>query len=148
VPSESQGQVHLGQTGTLALRMPSTVRHDIDLVHALREDLQKDPLVLLRRANGTRHDVRGPQDRLNRVKTFKCRNGLGCHRLLVAIHLVPKTAARPPRSGQPSLLECPGNRWASGFSATAMLFTAVAASPKPVAISFTFPGYAATSPAA
>src|ERR1044072_6704077 len=45
-------------------------------------------------------------------------------------------------------LEWRGKRWASGFRATAMLFTAVAASPKPVAISLTLPGYAAMSPAA
>lgn len=45
-------------------------------------------------------------------------------------------------------LEWPGNRCASGSSATAMLLTAVAASPKPVAISLTLPGYAAMSPAA
>ncbi|PRY46728.1 hypothetical protein CLV43_1011008 [Umezawaea tangerina] len=56
--------------------------------------------------------------------------------------------ATPFPPAYPSLLECPGNRCAAGFSATAMLFTAVAASPNPVAISFTFPWYAATSPAA
>ncbi len=43
------------------------------------------------------------------------------------------------RRGQPAFEEWPGNRWAPGFRATAMLLTAVAASPNPVAISLTLP---------
>lgn len=41
---------------------------------------------------------------------------------------------------QARLVECPGNSLAFGFNSTAMLLTAVAASPNPVAMSLTFPG--------
>ena len=44
--------------------------------------------------------------------------------------------------------EWPGKRCADGSMATAALFTAVAASPKPTAISRTLPGYSEMSPAA
>ena len=50
-----------------------------------------------------------------------------------------------PRSYTP--LEWPGKTCAVGSSSTAQLLTAVAASPKPVAMSFTLPGYVHTSPA-
>ncbi len=45
-------------------------------------------------------------------------------------------------------LEWPGNRLAAGSSAATALFTAVAASPNPTAISRTLPGYSVMSPAA
>jgi hypothetical protein len=68
VSDESQGQVHLGQTGTLALRMSSAIRDDVDLVHAVREDVEKRILVLPRRADSTSDDVRRPQDRLSNAR--------------------------------------------------------------------------------
>ena len=45
-------------------------------------------------------------------------------------------------------LECPGKTCALGSIATAALLTAVAASPKPTAMSRTLPGYSVMSPAA
>ena len=48
----------------------------------------------------------------------------------------------------PRSVEWPGKRSAAGSISVAALLTAVAASPKPTAISRTLPGYSVMSPAA